>query len=124
MSAFIYRKAYVRVCGASFDLKRFEDSQRHISNYSIQKDAELVLSCDQLIDYLRKLDPGRYGSITWEGHFLPQMTQIVRCTLQQMAEVMENSFNSFELFGFDFVVDKDLKLWLIEVNMSPACAER
>ena len=41
-----------------------------------------------------------------------------------MADVIENSLNSFELFGFDFVVDKDLKLWLIEVNMSPACAER
>ncbi len=41
-----------------------------------------------------------------------------------MAEVIENRANSFELYGFDFVVDKDLKLWLIEVNMSPACAER
>ena len=41
-----------------------------------------------------------------------------------MAEVIENRMNSFELFGFDFVVDKDLHLWLIEVNMSPACAER
>lgn len=41
-----------------------------------------------------------------------------------MAEVIESKINSFELFGFDFVVDKDLKLWLIEVNMSPACAER
>jgi tubulin monoglycylase TTLL3/8 len=28
------------------------------------------------------------------------------------------------LFGFDFAIDKDLNLWLIEVNMSPACAER
>ena len=41
-----------------------------------------------------------------------------------MAEVIENRPNSFELYGFDFVVDADLKLWLIEVNMSPACAER
>ena len=41
-----------------------------------------------------------------------------------MAEVIDSRINSFELFGFDFVVDKDLKLWLIEVNMSPACAER
>lgn len=41
-----------------------------------------------------------------------------------MAEVIESRVNSFELFGFDFVVDKDLRLWLIEVNMSPACAER
>ena len=42
----------------------------------------------------------------------------------QMAEAIPNRPNSFELFGFDFVVDKDLKLWLIEVNMSPACSER
>ena len=41
-----------------------------------------------------------------------------------MAEVIDNRPNSFELFGFDFAVDKDLKLWLIEANMSPACKER
>ena len=41
-----------------------------------------------------------------------------------MVEVIENKPNSFELFGFDFVVDKNLNLWLIEANMSPACAER
>ena len=55
---------------------------------------------------------------------MPQIDNIVKATLTQMSEVIENRVNSFELFGFDFVVDKDLKLWMIEVNMSPACAER
>ena len=41
-----------------------------------------------------------------------------------MADVFENKANSFELFGFDFVIDEDLKCWLIEANMSPACATR
>ena len=41
-----------------------------------------------------------------------------------MAEVVDNRSNSFELFGIDFAVDADLKLWLIEANMSPACKER
>lgn len=39
-------------------------------------------------------------------------------------ETIDSKPNYFELFGFDFAVDKNLKLWLIEVNMSPACAER
>ena len=44
--------------------------------------------------------------------------------MQSALDNIENRHNSFELFGFDFVIDKDLNCWLIEVNMSPACAER
>ena len=124
LTAFIFKKAYLRICGAHFDLTQFEDTQRHISNYSVQRDRELVLSSDDFIEYLKRQDPQKYGEITWDNFFLPQIDYIVKSTLSQMAEVIENRQNSFELYGFDFVVDKDLKLWLIEVNMSPACAER
>ena len=30
--------------------------------------------------------------------------------------------NSFEIFGYDFMLDEDLKPWLIEVNTNP-CLE-
>ena len=32
-------------------------------------------------------------------------------------------FRCFQVFGFDFMIDQDLKVWLIEVNSSPAIAE-
>jgi tubulin monoglycylase TTLL3/8 len=32
--------------------------------------------------------------------------------------------NTFEIFGFDIVLDKKLNPWVIEINLSPACAER
>ena len=27
--------------------------------------------------------------------------------------------NNFELFGFDFMIDEDFRVWLIEVNSNP-----
>jgi hypothetical protein len=27
--------------------------------------------------------------------------------------------NCFELFGFDFLIDEDLRIWLIEINSNP-----
>jgi hypothetical protein len=55
---------------------------------------------------------------------MPQVEKIVRAVTEKGMEILESRPNFFELFGFDFAVDSNLKLWLIEINMSPACAER
>ena len=31
--------------------------------------------------------------------------------------------NSFEFFGFDFMIDEDFRVWLIEVNTNPCLEE-
>ncbi len=54
----------------------------------------------------------------------PKLAKIVRDTLRSAWDVVEHRPNSFELFGFDFVLDSRLEPWLIEVNLSPACCER
>ncbi len=33
---------------------------------------------------------------------------------------MNKNRTSFELFGFDFMLDEDFRLWLIEVNTNPS----
>jgi len=47
----------------------------------VQKDSELVLSSDDFIAYLKRLNAEKYGAITWENFFLPQVDHVVKATL-------------------------------------------
>ncbi len=49
----------------------------------------------------------------------PQMKRIVIKSLQSVQDMMESRKNSFELFGYDFLIDDTYKPWLIEINSSP-----
>ena len=37
LKVYVYKKAYLRICSSSFDLKDISDPMKHISNYSVQK---------------------------------------------------------------------------------------
>ena len=48
------------------------------------------------------------------------IVSVVLKTLYCVQDVIPNNQNAFELFGFDVLIDADLKAWLIEVNSSPS----
>ena len=53
------------------------------------------------------------------------MEKIIIKTIKTGQEAgIEHRNNCFEIYGFDFMLDKKLNPWLLEVNLSPACAER
>eukprot|EP00929_Paragymnodinium_shiwhaense_P048042 TRINITY_DN24351_c0_g1_i1.p1 TRINITY_DN24351_c0_g1~~TRINITY_DN24351_c0_g1_i1.p1 ORF type:complete len:1087 (+),score=381.60 TRINITY_DN24351_c0_g1_i1:130-3390(+) len=62
----------------------------------------------------------------WDDCIVPQMESIVLCSLRSVMESIDNRANSVELFGYDFMLSQDPslkekpKVWLIEVNSSPA----
>lgn len=54
----------------------------------------------------------------------PKLKPIIIETLKAGQETIKHKNNCFEVYGFDFVIDQELSPWLIEVNLSPAWAER
>ena len=54
----------------------------------------------------------------------PSINQAVYATLKACQESMEHRGSTFEVYGFDLILDEQLRPWVIEVNLSPACNER
>lgn len=55
---------------------------------------------------------------------VPQMKRLATDTIKAVSRKMDPARRncSFEIFGYDFMIDEDMKTWLIEVNTNP-CLE-
>ncbi|CAM9539794.1 unnamed protein product [Ectocarpus sp. 12 AP-2014] len=61
------------------------------------------------------------GEGCWRKRMQPRMEQIVTWSLLCAQDLVEHRKKSWELYGYDFMVDDQYKPWLIEINSSPAC---
>ena len=54
-------------------------------------------------------------------HFVPRMKDlIIDSILSVKTQLNPNKRkNVFEIFGYDFLIDEDFRVWLIEVNTNP-----
>ena len=60
-------------------------------------------------------------NLEFDRDFLKRMKDIaIDCYLSAMKTMNPSTRRtSFELFGFDFMIDEDFRIWLIEVNTNP-----
>ena len=56
-----------------------------------------------------------YEDVIWK-----QIKQQVAASCLSVQDIVNNRKNTFEFYGYDFMVDDNLGVWLIEVNSSPS----
>ena len=78
-----------------------------------------TLNFEEFQAYLDETDPDREVNV--KEHFLDRIEDIVIDTfLSARKQLNPNGRQgTFELFGFDFLIDEDYRVWLIEVNTNP-----
>ena len=71
-------------------------------------------------DFQKYLDDENIDVDVYED-LVPRMKDIVIDTfLSVKTQINPNRRkNNFELFGYDFMIDEDFRVWLIEVNTNP-----
>nr|XP_034186071.1 probable tubulin polyglutamylase TTLL2 isoform X1 [Osmia lignaria] len=122
---YLYKEGLARFATEKFSLEHLTDPFRHLTNFSLnklgpgytEKKERIGAGCKWTFRQLRRYFE-QAGYCDW---FLWQrIACLVSLTILSQATGIPKSSNCFEFFGFDVLIDKNLKPWLLEVNLSPA----
>ncbi|XP_070578671.1 tubulin polyglutamylase TTLL5-like isoform X29 [Ptychodera flava] len=136
---YIYEEGLTRFATVQYEksAKSIRNTCMHLTNYSLNKKSSDYVRCDDpnIEDYGNKWSLGamlRY--IKKQGRDVTALMSriqdvVIKTILAGELPIatackmfMPNRGNCFELYGFDILVDDNLKAWLLEVNLSPSLA--
>jgi len=128
LTIWFFNECYVRLAANDYTLDDITDRFTHLNNNAIicmhekYDPADEYWSCQWGMPKYRQLMREKFGSDVYTTKVLPQMKQIIITTMKSVQESMtdvDTHSSCFQLLGYDFLVDEDLRVWLLEVNSNP-----
>ena len=130
LKVYFFKEGHLKTCSIPFDIES-KDAYRHITNYSFQKHNINFQKYEKgnevpFYDFQKFLDenyPQKNYNIKIDLY--NQIKEIVSISMMSVRyQINKNKRNyQFEIFGYDFMLDEDFNLFLIEINDDPGIEE-
>ena len=124
MESYIFKEGHLKASSVNFDTDNF-DSFVHLTNYSLQKYNKCFskfekgneISFKSFQDFINTQE----NSFNFYEEIFPKFIEIIKHTmLCAKNKINLNNRNyCFEIFGYDFMMDEDKNIYLIEINTNP-----
>ncbi|CAF4809492.1 unnamed protein product [Rotaria sp. Silwood1] len=125
----LYHSGYIRLSIFDFD-NNDENLLTHLTNQYMQKKdpkyydikEDTAWTMEQFNDYINKnVASSKNLEQDWVLNVLPKMIQrIMLNVIESIRMRLKRRVGCFGLYGYDFMIDQDMKVWLIEINVNPA----
>ncbi|XP_005384939.1 PREDICTED: probable tubulin polyglutamylase TTLL9 isoform X1 [Chinchilla lanigera] len=122
LRAWLYRDGFARFSNTRFTLTSIDDQYVHLTNVAVQKtspDYHPKKGCKWMLQRFRQYLASKHSPQAVEALF-SEIDNIFIKSLQSVQKVIISDKHCFELYGYDILIDQDLKPWLLEVNASPS----
>ena len=130
IQSYFYNEGYLRTTSTEYNTKEIFNNFIHLTNDAIQKNSEEYGKFEDG-NKLSYKDFQRYLDFHWSEKkinficdILPNIKNLVKDTILACFSKIDPNrrLHCMEIFGYDFMLDVNLKPWLIEVNTNP-CLE-
>lgn len=126
--SYVHDNICCHVSTESFKLDNFDNSYIHITNYRINKSNPKFDRNIHLLGYkelCKMLGNERNGYDYWYNNLFKRICDMIEEIMEKIIKDKTHFFtvpNSFEIFGFDLILDDNENIYVLEVNNGP-CLE-
>lgn len=124
----MYKPCYLRTSSEVYSLQKMNKYihltnncfQMHSKNYESHETGN-QLPYEAFLDYLDARYAQKYPDLN-RDHIMQRIKDLMidcHASAVTFLDPRRRPGNKFEIVGFDFIIDEDLRVWLLEVNTGP-----
>ena len=125
MDIYIFKEGHLKASSVNYSIDN-KNSFIHLTNYSLQKYNKNFSKYElgneiSFKSFQQFLDTLGDKSFNFRETIIPKFKEIIELTTKSIKTIINKSKRNhcFEIFGYDFMMDEDKNVYLIEINTNP-----